>query len=162
MATAASTTAVARWTILDRLGDYVELTKPRIAVLVLVTVAVGGFAGAHGRPDLAVLFHAVLGTALVASGASVLNQYFERHIDARMQRTAKRPIPSGRIRPVDALIFGIVCGVVGTIYMALTVNLLATALAAASFVLYVGVYTPMKRYSTLNTAVGAIPGSTLR
>lgn len=143
-----------------RLVDYVELTKPRVAVLVLFTVGVGVLlAGGRAFPFL-VLLHTILGTALVAAGASALNQWYERDSDARMQRTEKRPLPSGRLQALEVFVFGLALGLSGVLYLALTLShLLAALLAAATFVLYVAVYTPLKRRTPLNTLIGAVPGA---
>jgi len=146
-------------TLVSRLADYVELTKPRIAVMVLVTVAVGYTLGCEGNWQLAVLLPTLLGVALVASGSSALNQYFERFIDAKMPRTADRPLPSGRLSPNEVLAFGVTCGMLGTAWLAMTVNSLTTLLTLGTLVLYVGVYTPLKRHTSLCTAIGAVPGA---
>ncbi|MBY0587540.1 heme o synthase [bacterium] len=143
----------------QRMGDYLELTKPRIAVLVLFTVMAGGVIADGGRADVRLLVHAVIGTALVACGASILNQVNERHSDALMNRTARRPIPTGRVAPTEGAILGYGAAVVGTVYLVLLVNLLSAAVALASFILYVFIYTPMKRVTALNTVIGAIPGA---
>jgi protoheme IX farnesyltransferase len=146
----------------SRLADYVELTKPRIAVMVLFTVAVGGFMAGLSEGDGAALrlTHAVFATALIAAGASALNQFLERHSDALMQRTENRPLPSGRLHPAEVLAFGIALGLIGLVYMAVTVRQpLAVLLAALTFVSYVWLYTPLKRVTTLNTLIGAVPGA---
>lgn len=101
----------------------------------------------------------MLGTALTASSACVFNQLVERHYDARMPRTADRPLPAGRLTPGEALRFGLVLGIGGVAYLALFVNLLTAALGAFTLLSYVFIYTPMKRHSTLNTIVGAVPGA---
>ena len=116
------------------------MTKPRIAVLVLATVLTGALLAAHNAVDAWQVLHVVLGTSLVAGGASALNQWWERHRDARMPRTAKRPLPSGRMHPTEALTFGILLGVAGTIYLLVALpNPLAAAIAAFTFVCYVWV-----------------------
>lgn len=144
----------------SRLADYVALTKPRIAVLVLFTVGAGVLLASAPAVPWAVLFHAVFGTALVAAGASALNQWLERDSDAKMRRTRGRPLPAGRLSAVEVLTFGGLLGVGGTLYLLLTLaSPLAAALAVLTFVLYVAVYTPLKRYTTLNTLVGAVPGA---
>ena len=143
----------------ERLVDYFEMTKPRIAALVLVTVAVGATVAAHGTPDPRIVLHAMLGTALVAGGASVLNQVIERDSDRLMRRTANRPLPAGRVSVGAATRVGALLAVVGTIYLLLTTNPTTAALAALSLLLYVWVYTPLKRHTTLNTAVGAVSGA---
>jgi protoheme IX farnesyltransferase len=144
----------------SRAADYLALTKPRVAVLVLFTVAAGGLLAAPGSVDLLALLHTVAGTALVAAGASALNQWLERHSDARMRRTADRPLPAGRLAPAEALAFGLTLGVVGVTYLALLLRAPWAALVAAvTFVLYVAVYTPLKRRTTWNTLIGAVPGA---
>ncbi len=144
----------------SRLADYVELTKPRIAVLVLFTVAAGTWLAARGEPDLLLLLHTVCGTALVAAGASALNQLLERHTDALMRRTENRPLPAGRLQPVEALVFGLALGLVGLIYLALAVRQpLTVGIAAFTFACYAFLYTPLKRCTTLNTLIGAVPGA---
>jgi protoheme IX farnesyltransferase len=101
----------------------------------------------------------LFGTALVASGASALNQLLEREYDAKMKRTADRPLPSGRMQPVTVMLFGGICSLAGTIYLALLVNPLTSVLGAVSLVSYLFIYTPLKRITWLNTAVGAVPGA---
>jgi protoheme IX farnesyltransferase len=143
-----------------RWADYVALTKPRVAVLVLFTVAAGALLASPGAVRPLLVFHAVLGTALVASGASALNQWLERDSDARMRRTRDRPLPAGRLHPVEVLCFGLLLGAAGTLYLLVTLPSPCAALAAAcTFVSYVGVYTPLKGRTTLNTLVGAVPGA---
>src|SRR5216683_5921070 len=129
----------------NRAAEYLELTKPRIAVLVLFTVAVGVVLSTGGSVPASILFHTLFGTALVAAGASALNQWIERDSDARMRRTENRPLPSGRVQPVEALVFGSVLGVVGVAYLAVALpRPWAALLAAVTFVGYVFVYTPLK------------------
>src|SRR5436309_2856133 len=136
-----------RWRALD----FVELTKPRIAVLVLFTVAVGALIAQRGTPDLALLVNTLVGTALVAAAASALNQLFERQSDALMRRTENRPLPAGRLQPVEVLVFGMVLGVTGLAWLALTArHPLAVIVAAFTLATYVFVYTPLKRRTTLN------------
>jgi heme o synthase len=144
----------------SRVGDYVALTKPRIAVLVLFTVAAGALFAGGRATDPVVVFHAVLGTALVAGGASALNQWIERDSDARMRRTASRPLPSGRLQPAEVLVFGSGLAVTGLIYLCLTLSSpCAAVVAAVTFVSYVGIYTPLKARTPLNTLIGAVPGA---
>jgi protoheme IX farnesyltransferase len=143
-----------------RIADYVELTKPRIAVLVLVTVAAGAFFASAGAVDGLVLLHAIGGTALVAAGASALNQLLERRTDAQMARTANRPLPSGRLTPLEVLLFGLALSVGGLVWLAFALpSPCAAWVAAVTFVGYVGIYTPLKRWTTLNTLIGAVPGA---
>lgn len=143
-----------------RAADYLALTKPRVLVLVLFTVAAGAFLGAGGVPGWELLLHALLGTTLVAAGASALNQYLERGSDARMHRTEGRPLPAGRLHPAEVLTFALTAGLSGIVYLALALpQPAAAAVAAGTFIGYVFVYTPLKRKTTLNTLVGAVPGA---
>ena len=137
---------------------YSELFKARLTSLVLVTTLVGFYIGSHGAVDYGLMFHTILGTALVASGASALNQLWERHHDARMRRTQDRPLPSGRMQPATVLVIGCAAAAAGLTYLAAAVNLTASALGAVSLGTYLFVYTPLKRVTWLNTAVGAVPG----
>jgi len=142
-----------------RLSAFVALTKPRIAVMVLVTVATGFLLGARGASHPSTLLATMVGTGLVAAGASTLNQLLERVTDARMRRTARRPLPTGRVTPVEAAWFGLGLSAVGLVLLAVFANLLAASVAWATLVLYAFVYTPLKRLTTLNTAIGAVPGA---
>lgn len=140
--------------------DVAALVKPRIAVMVLFTVAIGALLAQRGTPDLGQLLHTLLGVGLVACSANALNQYLERDTDALMRRTEARPLPSGRMSPAEVLIIGLLLGVVGLGYMLLTVRQpLATLVTAFTLVTYVGIYTPLKRRTTLNTLIGAVPGA---
>jgi len=141
------------------LAVYADLFKARLTLLVLLTTLVGFYVGFRGPLDYLVLLHTLLGTALVASGGSALNQLLEREYDARMRRTCDRPLPSGRLQPRTVLAIGIACTGLGLIYLAQAVNLSSSLLGAITFVTYVFVYTPLKRLTWLNTAVGAIPGA---
>jgi protoheme IX farnesyltransferase len=144
----------------SRFVAYAELTKPRIALMVLFTVVIGAVLATGGRVDLILLAHTVLGTVLVAAGASTLNMYLERRADARMRRTEGRPLPAGRVRPRDALLFGSALGIGGTVYLGAALpHPWAALVAAVTFVTYVFVYTPLKRVTPLNTLVGAVPGA---
>jgi heme o synthase len=142
-----------------RFAVLADLFKARLTFLVLLTTLVGFYVGFSGRLDFLLLLHTMLGTALVASGAAALNQWWERDHDARMERTEDRPLPSGRMQPDTVLMLGGACGGFGLIYLALTVNLLTSLLGAITLASYVFVYTPLKRVTTLNTIVGAIPGA---
>ncbi|HEV8232254.1 MAG TPA: heme o synthase [Thermoanaerobaculia bacterium] len=142
-----------------RVSDFVELTKPRITFLVLVTTAVGYALGVGASFHPAVFVSLLVGTALVSGGASALNQWAERDADARMARTASRPLPSGRLAPADALVFGLVISAVGVVLLAGAVNLLTGLLALGSLSSYVLAYTPLKRVTSLCTLVGAVPGA---
>ena len=144
------------------LADYVALTKPRLNFLVVVTSAAGYYLGAAARPELLSLRAmtvAVGGTALVAGGAAVLNQVYERDTDALMRRTRLRPLPDGRVAPSDARAFGFALSAIGLVLLAARANLLAAALALATLVIYLTIYTPMKRRTSIATLVGAVPGA---
>lgn len=143
----------------SRLADYLELTKPKIAVMALFTVAVGYLLGAAGSVSMLVLFHTLLGAGLVAAGGSALNQWLERGIDAKMFRTRKRPLPAGRLTALDALVFGLVVSAAGLAYLFLTVPYPAGVIAATTLVSYVAIYTPLKTTTVWNTVVGAVPGA---
>jgi heme o synthase len=136
-----------------------ELFKLRLTGLVLLTTLVGFYLGSRTPLSWALMFHALFGTALLASGAAALNQLIEREHDAKMRRTQDRPLPSGRLTPESVLIIGGACGIIGMIYLAVAVNLVTAALGAATLASYVFVYTPLKRVTTLNTVIGAIPGA---
>jgi len=142
----------------SRTTDFLELAKPRITFLVVVTAAVGYGVAApvlSAGPLLALL----VGTALVAGGASALNQYAERDSDAKMLRTRARPLPGGRMVPVDALAFGVGGSVLGLALLAAGTNPLTAALGLAALLSYVFAYTPLKRVTSLCTIVGAVPGA---
>ncbi|HYJ03552.1 MAG TPA: heme o synthase [Chthoniobacterales bacterium] len=140
-------------------SDFAELVKARLTLLVLLTTAVGYYlAAAHPINPLG-LFHAVFGTALAAAGAAALNQWWERRLDALMHRTKTRPIPAGRMLPRDALILGCLLSLGGVGYLTILCNALSAALAATTILIYIFAYTPLKRVSTINTLVGAIPGA---
>jgi heme o synthase len=141
-----------------RVGDFLELTKPRITTLVLVTAAAGYAVGAGQGLDPAVFLAMLAGTAMVAGGASALNQYAEREADARMERTRRRPLPSGRVSPPEALAFGLASSAAGLALLA-AVNPLTAVLGAAALASYVLLYTPLKRLTSLCTVVGAVPGA---
>ena len=143
----------------SRAADYLELAKPRISIMVLVTVAAGALMATVGPIDWAALCQTLLGTALVATGASALNQFLERDSDALMRRTEDRPLPSGRLQPFEVGVFGAVFGLVGVLYLVAAGQKMAAAIAAGTFVAYVFLYTPLKRVTTLNTLIGAIPGA---
>jgi protoheme IX farnesyltransferase len=138
---------------------FADLVKARLTLLVLLTTFVGFYLGETGGVNYLLMFHALFGTALVASGAAALNQLLEREYDARMRRTANRPLPSGRLQPATVAIFGGVCSVAGLIYLATLVNLLTSVVGAVTAISYLFIYTPLKRVSWVNTLVGAIPGA---
>ena len=139
--------------------DYLELAKPRLNLLVLATTAAGFYLGSEVPLDILRLGLALLGTGLVAAGASALNQWQERDVDARMRRTRTRPLPAGRMEPRQALAFGIAAALAGVAILALAVNAVTAALASLTCVAYLAIYTPLKKVTPLNTLVGAIPGA---
>ena len=142
-----------------RLGDYIQMVKPRISALVLLTVAVGGFVASWAQPQLLTLLNAVFGTALVATSATIWNQWIERNSDLLMERTADRPVATGRISEWETKAVGAGTVIGGLLFLSLAVNLNTAFIAATTWVLYVLAYTPMKRRSSWNTLVGAIPGA---
>lgn len=142
-----------------RFADYLELTKPRIAVMALFTVAVGYLLAGGTDVHAPALFHTLLGAGLVAAGGSALNQWIERSIDARMWRTMKRPLPAGRLTPREALAFGLGLSAVGLVYLFALIPHPAGVAAAATLVSYVAIYTPLKTVTAWNTVVGAVPGA---
>ena len=139
--------------------DLIALTKPRVVVMVLVTTVVGYYVGLAGAPDYVRLLSLVVGTLLAAGGTLALNQYWEREVDARMERTRTRPLPEGRLLPLEALLFGATLTAAGLAVLALGVGRLATLVTATTFVLYVFAYTPLKLRTPLCTIVGAVPGA---
>src|SRR5213083_1484969 len=140
-------------------ADLFELVKARLTSLVLLTTAVGFYLGSRSPVDYVALFRVVFGTAAAAAGAAALNQWWERKADALMRRTRTRPIPAGRMPPLQALALGIALSVFGVAYLAIVCNLLSATLTAITIGIYIFAYTPLKRTSTGNTAVGAIPGA---
>jgi protoheme IX farnesyltransferase len=148
-----------RTAVLGRALDYIELTKLRIAVMELVVVLAAGMVATWGQPEPGVLLNAMLGTLLVAASASAANQWLERRQDARMQRTADRPIAAGRLSGLEAIVFSAVCLVAGGVQLTFLVNIQSAFWALATWALYVLAYTPLKTKSALNTAVGAVAGA---
>jgi len=139
--------------------DFAQLVKARLTLLVLLTTAIGYYLGAENPISYFGLFHVVFGTALAAASAAALNQWWERRADALMHRTKTRPIPAGRMRARDALLMGTLLAIAGIIYLAFACNAVTACLAALTITLYIFAYTPLKRISTTNTLVGAIPGA---
>jgi protoheme IX farnesyltransferase len=137
----------------------VELAKPRIAILVLVAVAVSYSVALWGQPNPWVLVHLLLGTALVATSASALNQWLERDRDALMPRTADRPLASGRLGATETVVFACLTIAIGLTYLAVVVNVTTAGWAGLSWLIYVWIYTPLKTRTSLNTVIGAIPGA---
>ncbi len=138
---------------------FADLIKARLTALVLLTTFVGFYLGSRTPVNFFQLFHALLGTASVASGAAALNQWLERDYDAKMRRTADRPLPSGRLQPATVVVLGGVCSLLGLVYLAVLVNPLTSVVGAVTLISYLFIYTPLKRVTWMNTLVGAIPGA---
>jgi protoheme IX farnesyltransferase len=143
----------------NRLADYIALTKPRLNVLVVATSAAGYYLGTRGVPEATAMAGAVVGTALVAAGAAALNQVYERDTDALMRRTRMRPLPDGRVSPSAATGFGVALTGLGLFLLATRANLVSAALACITLIVYLTIYTPMKRRTSMATLVGAVPGA---
>jgi len=144
---------------LARPAAYLALTKPDVSFLVIITTLSGFYLGSRGPADLLRLGHTLLGTALLAAGTSALNHYLERFSDAKMRRTASRPLPAGLLLPREALGFGAGFVVAGALYLGLAAGALASLLGAAACASYLGAYTPLKKRTTMATLVGAFPGA---
>jgi protoheme IX farnesyltransferase len=142
-----------------RFADFVMLTKPRLNLLVLTTTLAGLYLASPSGVEIALLLNTLVGTALVAGGAAALNQVWERRTDALMRRTSTRPLPGGRLSVADSTWFGVLLSIMGLAQLALLVNVTAAAVAAATLISYVLVYTPLKLRTSLATLVGAIPGA---
>jgi heme o synthase len=138
---------------------FLDLTKVRLTSLVVLTTLAGFYIGSAGAVDYLVMLHAVLGTGLVAGGAAALNQVIERDYDRLMPRTCDRPLPSGRMQPHAALLFGVLSAACGLIYLLFLVNEITSFLGAVTLGIYLFIYTPLKRITSLNTVVGAVPGA---
>jgi protoheme IX farnesyltransferase len=143
----------------SRAADFVMLTKPRLNMLVLITTVVAFWLGAGVDLDAATLLHTILGTALVAGGASALNQVWERRTDKLMRRTRRRPLPDLRLQPAEAAWFGIALTVAGCLWLWFGANPLASGVALLTMISYVLCYTPLKLRTSLSTIVGAVPGA---
>src|SRR3989442_15783887 len=139
--------------------DFFELTKPRVVSMVLITTFVGFYLGMSGVPDYLCLLHTLIGTALAGGGTLALNQLIEREADAKMYRTRLRPLPDGRLQPIDALVFGALITVGGVVYLTVIVNALSALVTATIVVSYLFAYTPLKQKTSLCSLVGAIPGA---
>jgi len=142
----------------SRIDDFYELTKPRLSFLSVIT-AIVGYLSANPTRDFGVLISLLFGTSLAAGGAAVLNQWLERESDAKMVRTRERPIPAGRIAPLHAFVYGFCLSVLGSYILFAGANMLAAFLTVATIVSYVLLYTPLKKVTTWNTVIGAIPGA---
>ncbi|HVF86082.1 MAG TPA: heme o synthase [Pyrinomonadaceae bacterium] len=143
----------------EKLTAYVQLTKPRITLFIVLTAAAGFCLGTKGALDYALLAHTLFGVALLSSGIATLNQYMERDLDGRMRRTAARPLPAGKLRPFDAFVFGVALTATAEAYLALVVNPLTALLGLSVIVGYLFCYTPLKTRTSLSTVVGAFPGA---
>lgn len=141
------------------LAVYANLFKARLTCLVLLTTLVGFYLGYRGPVDFVLMFHLLVGTAFLASGAAALNQLLERDYDARMHRTQDRPLPSGRLQPQTVLLVGCASALLGLLYLAQAVNVTTSLVGATSLGCYLFVYTPLKRVTWLNTLAGAVPGA---
>ena len=139
--------------------DFIALTKPGLVIMLVLTTCVGFYLGSDGPVDWLRLLHTLAGTALAAGGTLALNQFMERDRDAMMRRTRKRPLPAGKLRPAQALGFGVSITVAGLLYLALVVNVLSCAVTALITATYLFLYTPLKHRTTLSTVFGAVPGA---
>lgn len=142
-----------------RISAFVELTKPRIAVLLVLTSAAGFYLGSRGQFDWILFANSVIAIGLLAFGVATLNQYWERDLDQLMKRTATRPIPTRKVTSHEALVFGLAQCVIAELYLALAVNVLTAVLGLVVIVGYVLVYTPLKTRTSASTAIGALPGA---
>jgi len=140
-------------------GAYLELTKPDITVLVVITAAAAFWLGSGSPVDRAGLRHVLIGITALSAGIAAMNHYLEREIDGRMRRTSRRPLPSGRLRPRHALIFGLSLSIFAEAYLFFFLNSVTALLGAVAFGSYLFVYTPLKTRTTLCTAIGAVPGA---
>ena len=143
----------------NQLSAFFELTKPRITMLILVSTALGYYLGGTGNTNAYNFFLTMFGTALLSGGAGAINHYVERDLDKLMDRTKSRPIPSGLIKAPTALYFGLIQSMFGLLILCIAINLLSGILGLFTVLLYIFVYTPLKRITWLNTTIGAIPGA---
>jgi len=159
----ATTTVMANQTpqqaLRSKLADYYTLTKPEVNLLILMTTSAGYYLASRGPFHIGGLINTLVGTLLVASGTATLNQWMERHWDGQMRRTALRPLPAARLSANEALLFGLLLSILGTAYLAVAVNGLASLLAASTLLSYLLIYTPLKRKTPLCTMLGAFPGA---
>ena len=142
-----------------KIRDYFALTKPEVNLLILMTTSAGYYLGERGGFHLLGLVNTLFGTLLVASGTATLNQWMERIWDGRMRRTARRPLPARRVRPTEALVFGILLSIAGALFLYVFVTPLSSLLAASTLLSYLLIYTPLKRHTPLCTLLGAVPGA---
>jgi protoheme IX farnesyltransferase len=153
------TDAVPLPAIRSRTTDFVALSKPRLNVLVVASSLAGYVMGGGDMSNAAMVVFTVVGTALVAGGASAFNQVIERNADSLMRRTRLRPVPDGRLQPAESLVFATALSITGLVILAAGVNLLSAGVALATLLTYALIYTPLKRRSSFSTVVGAIPGA---
>lgn len=159
MSTSTAISVPFRHVVAARMADVAELIKPRILALVLVTMTLSGYMATWGQPDIVGLLHVLIGTSLIAASASAMNQVLELKTDRLMPRTANRPLVAGRLGIKETTWISLLAAGLGVAYLISTSSIMTTGLAVATWVLYVGVYTPLKRHTWLNTAVGAVPGA---
>jgi len=159
MSSQIDTAAFTSTSALRRVADFMELAKPRVVLMVLITAFVGFYLGSADVPNYLRLLQMLFGTALTAGGTLALNQYLERDTDALMNRTRRRPLPDGRVQPREALWFGVIIALIGLIYLTLAVNILSALVTAFITLSYLVLYTPMKPRSSLCMLVGAVPGA---
>lgn len=145
--------------VAQRVADYWSTTKPEVNFLVVASSLVGFYLGSSGPVRFGLLLNTLFGAFLVASGTATLNEYMERAYDARMKRTAGRPLPAGRIRPLEGLVLGLLLSAAGSVYLDLTTNRLACSIAVLTLLIYLVLYTPLKRKTPLCTLVGAVAGA---
>src|SRR5271170_3222320 len=143
----------------SKLRDYYTLTKPEVNLLILMTTSAGYYLACRGPVRIIGLINTLVGTLMVASGTATLNQWMERVWDGQMRRTASRPLPSGRLKSREVLLFGVLLSIAGSVYLAVAVNRLAAGLAISTLLSYLLVYTPLKRKTPLCTLLGAFPGA---
>lgn len=141
------------------LRDWLQLSKARIVLMILLTTAAGFLLASQWPPDVLLLAHTLIATALVAAGTNALNQYIERDLDSRMERTRSRPLPAGRMSGRTALSVSAAAALVGAVWLAVFANVLASALAVVTLLTYLFLYTPLKRVTTWSTLVGSVPGA---
>ena len=145
--------------IISKARDYYVLTKPEVNLLILITTSAGYYLSLRGEFHVAGMINTLIGTLLVASGTATLNQWMERVWDARMRRTAARPLPSGRVTSREAFILGLLLSIAGGLYLVMFVNILSSLLAISTLLSYLLIYTPLKRRTALCTLLGAFPGA---
>lgn len=152
-------TTLSKFINIDKLAAYYELTKPGITFTVLGSMLVGFILASGSNLDFINMFHAAFGTWLIASGTAAHNQFLEWRLDGKMKRTQKRPVPASKITPAQSIYFSLTLIFGGLIYLVSIVNLVAGLVSLATTLIYLGVYTPMKRVSAINVFIGAIPGA---